>query len=394
MKKIVFVVHRYGLEVNGGAEYHCRVLAEHLTDMYEVDVLTSCARNNLPWDNAYKEGLEKINRVNVYRFPVEKTRNEMLFDELSKQVGKGTKEIEEEWIAQMGPYCPSFLSFLEKNADRYEAVIFFTYAYYFTVKGIGLNLKNSIIAPTAHDDVAIRLPIYQKVFELPAAILYNSVEEKQFLTRQFHTDKKLSELTSVGIDIPDTSRYILPEQFLEYEDQYIVYAGRVSNGKNFNELNRDFIEYKKRNPSPLKLIVIGNIDDRMMLTHSEDIIYAGFVTEEQKTAIIANARLLVMPSLYESLSLVILESMAAGRPVLVNGNCAVLKGQCIRSNAGLYYTNFFEFEETLRYMLSNETAYRQMCENGLRFVKEHYNWEKVTANVRGLIEKLGEMNGN
>ena len=388
MKKVAFVVQRYGLEVNGGAEYECRALAEHMADMYEVDVLTSCARNNLPWDNAYKEGMERINRVNVYRFPVEKMRDDRLFDELSKQAGKGIKEIEEEWISQMGPYCPSFLSFLEKNADRSEAVVFFTYAYYFTVKGIGLRLKNSVLVPTAHDDAAIRLPIYQKVFELPAAFLYNSVEEKEFVISQFHTEAKPSGLTCVGIDIPDTDRYELPEPFLTYRDQYIVYAGRVSFGKNFNELNRDFIEYKKRNPSPLKLIVMGNIDDKMTLTHSEDIIYTGFVTDEQKTAIIANARLLVMPSFYESLSIVILESMAAGRPVLVNGNCAVLKGQCIRSNAGLYYTNYFEFEEALRYMLSNETAYRQMCENGLRFVKENYNWEKVTADVSSLFEKL------
>ncbi len=388
MKKVAFVVQRYGLEVNGGAEYECRALAEHMADMYEVDVLTSCARNNLPWDNAYKEGMERINRVNVYRFPVEKMRDDRLFDELSKQAGKGIKEIEEEWISQMGPYCPSFLSFLEKNADRYEAVVFFTYAYYFTVKGIGLRLKNSVLVPTAHDDAAIRLPIYQKVFELPAAFLYNSVEEKEFVISQFHTEAKPSGLTCVGIDIPDTDRYELPESFLTYRDQYIVYAGRVSFGKNFNELNRDFIEYKKRNPSPLKLIVMGNIDDKMTLTHSEDIIYTGFVTDEQKTAIIANARLLVMPSFYESLSIVILESMAAGRPVLVNGNCAVLKGQCIRSNAGLYYTNYFEFEEALRYMLSNETAYRQMCENGLQFVKENYNWEKVTADVSSLFEKL------
>lgn len=388
MKKIAFVVQRYGLEVNGGAEYECRALAEHMTALYEVDVLTSCARNNLPWDNAYKEGLEQIHHVNVYRFPVEKMRNDMLFDELSKQVGKGIEEIEEEWIAQMGPYCPSFLSFLEKNADRYEAVVFFTYAFYFTVKGIGLRLKNSILVPTAHDDAAIRLPIYQKVFELPAAFLYNSIEEKEFVARQFHTDAKPSGMTCIGIDIPDTNRYVLPEQFSFCQDSYIVYAGRVSYGKNFNELNRDFIEYKKRNPSPLKLIVIGSIDDRVTLTHSEDIIYAGFVTDEQKTAVIANAKLLVMPSLYESLSIVILESMAAGRPVLVNGNCAVLKGQCIRSNAGLYYTNFFEFEEALRYMLSNEAAYRQMCENGLQFVKENYNWDRVTADVGSLIEKI------
>lgn len=388
MKKIAFVVHRYGLDVNGGAEYHCRVLAEHMASQYEVDVLTSCSKNTLPWDNAYKEGVEQINGVNVYRFLVERTRDDILFEELSKEVGKGKKEVEDEWIAQVGPYCPSFISFLEKNADQYGAVIFVTYAFYFTVKGMGLHLKNSILLPTAHDDASVRLPVYREVFQSPAAFLYNSVEEREFIMQNFHTGAKPSRLTCVGIDIPEKETYMLPGSVMPYKDRYIVYAGRVSHGKNFSELNRDFIEYKRRNPSALKLVVIGKTDDKMTLTYSEDIIYAGFVTEEEKMAVLGNARLLVMPSLYESLSLVILESMAAGRPVLVNGKCAVLKGQCIRSNAGLYYTNFFEFEAALNYMLSGGDSYQQMCENGYRFVKENYDWKKVAADVGSLIEEI------
>lgn len=390
MKKVALVVHRYGLDVNGGAEYHCRVLAEHMVSRYEVDVLTSCARNTLPWDNAYQEGMEVINQVNVRRFPVEKIRDDMLFDELYKKMGNGEKEIEEEWITQMGPYCPSFISFLEENADKYEAVIFFTYAFYLTVKGVGLHLKNSILLPTAHDDASVRLPIYQEVFRAPAAFLYNSVEEKEFIISHFHTEDKPSRLTCVGIDIPEQGMYALPDRFKAYEDNYIIYVGRISHGKNFGELNRDFIEYKRRNPSQLKLIVLGRTDDKMLLTYSEDIIYAGFVTEEEKTALLENAKLLVMPSEYESLSLVILESMAAGRPVLVNGRCAVLKGQCIRSNAGLYYTDFFEFEAGLNYILSHEEAYQQMRENGYRFVRENYSWDKVVADISDLIEELKE----
>lgn len=388
MKKIAFVVHRYGMDVNGGAEYHCRVLAEHLTSLYEVDVLTSCARNYTPWDNFYQEGTEQINHVNVHRFPVEKIRDENIMEELSKRIGEADRAVEEEWIAQMGPYCPSFVPYLKENADKYEAVIFITYVFYFAVKGIGLHLINAILLPTAHEDTTIRLPIYRDVFQAPQAILYNSVEEKQFITENFDTESKLSRLTCVGIDIPEEREYQFPDHLKEHEDNYIVYVGRVSSGKNFNELNRDFIEYKKRNPSSLKLIVIGKTDDKMQITYSEDIIYAGFVTEEEKTAILKRAKLLVMPSLYESLSLVILESMAVKRPILVNGRCAVLKGQCIRSNAGLYYTDYFEFEAGLNYILHHQEAYEQMCENGYRFVRQNYNWDKVIADVSSLIGEI------
>ena len=388
-EKIAFVVQRYGLEVNGGAEYHCRVLAERMLLRYEVDVLTSCSRDYLPWDNYYKAGAEEINGITVHRFPVEKQRG-IHFEELTDRMKKGDSTVEDEWISEYGPYCPTFIPFIKDYSREYKAIIFFTYAYYFTVTGLGLGLKNSILLPTAHDEPKIYMPMYTKVFSAPKAILYNSVEEREFIIRKFGTQSKPSRLTCVGIDIPEDKEYVLPERLESYKDNYIVYLGRVSKGKNFKELNRDFLEYKKRNPSDLKLIVVGRLDNNMPILHSEDIIYAGFVTEEEKTAIIKKSKLLVMPSLYESLSLVILESMAVKRPILVNGKCEVLKGQCIRSNAGLYYTNYFEFEAALNYILSNESAYDEMCDNGYQFVKDNYDWNVIVDNVSSLIEEIQE----
>ena len=54
-----------------------------------------------------------------------------------------------------------------------------------------------------------------------------------------------------------------------------------------------------------------------------------------------------MPSWLESLSMVTLESFWAERPVLANARCDVLRGQCRRSNAGLYYATYDEFREAL-----------------------------------------------
>jgi glycosyltransferase involved in cell wall biosynthesis len=129
----------------------------------------------------------------------------------------------------------------------------------------------------------------------------------------------------------------------------------------------------------------------MPLIYSKDIIYAGFVSDDERNTLLKNAKLLVMPSKFESLSLVILESMIAKRPVLVNGNCEVLKGQCIRSNAGLYYTDYFEFEYGLNYILNNNEVYRQMCENGYEFVKRVYNWDSVVDNVTDLVYELEQV---
>lgn len=50
-ENIAFVVVRYGLNINGGAEYHCRMLAERLTNDYNVEVLTTCVDNYRTGEN-------------------------------------------------------------------------------------------------------------------------------------------------------------------------------------------------------------------------------------------------------------------------------------------------------------------------------------------------------
>lgn len=385
--KIAFVVQRYGMEVNGGAEYHCRVLAEHLSEIYEVDILTSTARDYMPWDNYYAVGASTLNRVSVHRFPVEKVKDEERVRELSTRMNRGENGAEEEWIKEVGPYCPKMIDYIRENAETYRVIIFFGYAFYPTVIGLQLGLENTILIPTAHDEPNIYKDVCYRIFRAAKAFLYNSVEERQFLIDKFDTGDKPSRLTCVGIDMPNIDDSGLPEGYEKYSN-YIIYVGRVCRGKNFKQLNRYFIQYKKEHDIDLKLLVLGRVNNDEVLIHHNDIIYLGFVSEEDKLRFMKNARLLVMPSLYESLSLVILESMALGRPILVNEECDVLKGQCIRSNAGLYYRNYAEFELALNYMFSDAEAYSQMADNGLEFVERNYNWQYVVENVSSLIEEM------
>ena len=75
------------------------------------------------------------------------------------------------------------------------------------------------------------------------------------------------------------------------------------------------------------------------------------MSDADKFDVLAAADVLVMPSYYESLSMVALEAWALGKPVLVNARCDVLLGQCLRSNAGLYYENAEEFDAALDALL-------------------------------------------
>jgi glycosyltransferase involved in cell wall biosynthesis len=92
-----------------------------------------------------------------------------------------------------------------------------------------------------------------------------------------------------------------------------------------------------------------------------------------------------MPSPYESLSIVLLEAWMHQRPVLVNGRCEVLKGQCRRSNAGLWFDNYDEFEICMNLIVTNEPLANALGKNGYIFTEKNYNWDIIKQKYISLI---------
>jgi glycosyltransferase involved in cell wall biosynthesis len=126
----------------------------------------------------------------------------------------------------------------------------------------------------------------------------------------------------------------------------------------------------------------------MKVPKHPDIISLGFVSEQEKFNGIKSAKLLIMPSKYESLSMVLLEAWLCNTAVLVNGKCDVLKGQCIRSNAGLYYENYYEFEGCLDFLLSNDNVRNTLGKNGMKFVLQNYSWENIEKKYISLLQNI------
>ena len=91
-----------------------------------------------------------------------------------------------------------------------------------------------------------------------------------------------------------------------------------------------------------------------------------------------------MSSPYESLSIVLLEAWAVGKPVLVNGRCDVLVGQCRRSNGGVWYTNPEEFQVAIETI--NESVRNQLGRQGKLFVERNYIWTKIEEKYLKLLE--------
>jgi len=133
-------------------------------------------------------------------------------------------------------------------------------------------------------------------------------------------------------------------------------------------------------------VLIGN--ELLPIPEHPRIRHLGFVDDTDKFDAMAAAEVLIMPSYFESLSMVALEAWALGKPVLANGKCDVLKGQCIRSNAGLYYENYSEFSETLGAIEQNRWLSGALGRNGRQFFREQYDWPVIERKYLDMFERL------
>lgn len=375
MMKIAFVVQRYGLEVNGGAEMHCRIVAERLTPYCEVDVITTCAIDYISWKNEYRPGDEVLNGVRVIRFPVDFERNIRKFNKKSESVFRGASYQEEiEWMKMQGPYSSQLIEYLSSHQEEYDSIIFFTYLYATTFFGIRRVQNRALLVPTAHDEPPIYLSIFREVFTSPKYFLNNTSEERSFTQKLFQNSAIPSVVVGVGVDGPET---VHPDNFFRLHNirDFILYVGRIDPSKGCSELFDHFIRFKNEHRSDLKLVLIGKAV--MKVPIHQDIVPLGFLETQEKYDAIAASRLLIMPSPFESLSMVLLESWYCKRPVLVNGVCEVLEAQCRRSNGGLWYTSYEEFEACLSWFLDHEETAARLGESGFRYVHENYSWESI-----------------
>lgn len=378
-ERIAIVVQRYGLEVNGGSEYHSRLIAEMLANYFEVDVLTTKAIDYMTWEDHYKNDTEIINGVNVKRFSVEYPRNIAEFNKFSgKVLNNSSINIydEIEWVKKQGPVNFRLLQYINENHSKYKKFIFFTYSYFTTFYGLQMVPEKGILVPTAHNEPHIYFSIYKSLFHLPTHIMYNTQEEKEFVNNLFHNEYIKSDIVGIGVDIPN--QHLTATEFREkknLKDPYLLYIGRIDESKGCVELFNFFLRYKKEVNNNIKLVLMGK--SVMPIPKSKDIISLGFVSEEEKYGGLLGADCLIMPSKYESLSMVVLESLYMNTPVLVNAHCEVLKGHCERGNSGLYYSNYEEFKLALNFMLDNPKVRAKMGEFGHNYVVKNYSLEHI-----------------
>ena len=430
--KIAFIVQRYGTEVLGGSEYHCRLVAERLAQQHDVDVLTTCARDYITWKNEYPEGSDRIRGVTVRRFASARTRDLEAFNKYSEWIFNNPhgRADEIEWLKQQGPWCPALVEYLRRHQQQYDVLVFFTYLYAPTVLGLEVNPGRSVLVPTSHDEPAIRLEIYKEVFSRPAAILFNTESERRFIHRQFADRPLLEEIVGVGVDIPQYQPYPrMPEPVPEEEAEaaqsaaaddaggdesaeaiearqfpshlltrgsvfrrrhrlygpIALYGGRIDPGKGCEELIEYFSAYVKDGGDGTLALMGVKL---MSLPEEPFIRFAGLLSDRERMQALEAATVVVVPSPFESLSLLALEAFAVGTPVLVNARSEVLAEHCLRSNAGLFYADRDEFVECLKLLMGDADLRAAMGQNGREYVRRNYRWDVVLAKYERTFAKI------
>lgn len=383
--KLAIVIHRYGENVAGGSEAHARGLAIALRKTHEVEILTTCARDYLSWSNEFDPGETTVDGIRVTRFPVRKTRDLGRFAAVSDHVFNEPHERadEERWITENGPFCPDLVAAVGARPDI-DFFLCYSYRYFTGIKAALAAGHRAILVPTAEEDDAIRLSVFADLFRSVRGFLYLTPEEQDLIEKAAGPGLAASRVIGSGLNAHRAGPE--PRMGLGVPGSYVLYAGRIDRNKGVDTLFRYFLWLLEEWPECPPLLLAGH--PVLEIPAHPKIRHLGYVSEDEKSSLIEGAAVVLMPSRYESLSMIVLEAWALGRPVLANAACAVLEGQCRRSNGGLYYRDYAEFRLMLRRLMNDAPLRSQMGERGRAFVTANYSWERAAGRTNDLLREL------
>jgi glycosyltransferase involved in cell wall biosynthesis len=240
--------------------------------------------------------------------------------------------------------------------------------------------------PTAERDAAIGLGIFPPVFRGVRALMFNSFEERAMIQHVAGRRDLSGVVVGIGSEVPERPQ---PERFRQrfgIEGPFAIYVGRIDENKGCKELFAYFRRFTRQMPGNLQLVLIGK--SILPVLADPRVRHLGFLADEDKFDAMAAADVLVMPSYYESLSMVALEAWALGKPVLANARCDVLKGQALRSNGALFYDSYAEFAEALYSITSSVSLGDALGQNGRKYFQTHYAWPVIERKYLEMFDRL------
>ena len=283
---------------------------------------------------------------------------------------------------------PALYKYISEHKDEYTAFVYIPYMFGTTYFGIKACPEKAVMIPCFHDEAYVYMKIFRELYSQAAGMIFNARPELELTERVYDTENVEKIVMGIGMDVDLKTDPVAFRKKFGINEPFIIYAGRKDMGKNVHTLLKYFGEYKKRNPSDLKLVLIGGGKIDIPESAAKDVIDLGFVDIQDKYDACGAAEFLCQPSKNESFSLVIMESWLCGRPVLVHEHCEVTKNFVRESSGGLYFGDYFEFEGCLDYFLNNKDISAAMGLNGRQYVLRNFDWNIIIDRYREFFEKI------
>ena len=175
-------------------------------------------------------------------------------------------------------------------------------------------------------------------------------------------------------------------------EKLILYLGRVNKGKGLDLLLKAFSLVKMKDDN-VKLVIIGPddgaLDDLKIISKElaidRDVIFTGFVSEEEKNAALLDANIFVTPY-YWGFPVTFIEAMACRTPIITSRNENNL--EWIDNFVG-YTTEYSEtcFAEKIEKLLEDDVIRETFASNGHQLVNQKYDWNKIVDDIEKLYSQ-------
>lgn len=423
--KLAFITPRYGADITAGPEHACRLIAEHVSQRHDVDVLTTCARDAGTWKNAHQEGQDRVRGVRVRRFPVSGTDEPLAAAALKDRLLREphAREDELEFVRRAGPWSNGLFEHLGRQHRNYDAVVFFSLMHATTVHGLTVAGDRSVLFPYLQYQDTLRLHLWSDVLASTRALGFFSQAEQRLLRNWAPGVSLPQEVVGIGVDPPPRQSYPRHQQDpadevvdededdadveadaeIPADDAYLtapgvpfrrrhrlygpfaLYGGRVEPDNGCEEMLEYFDAYASRDGA-MPLVLMGA---KMMKVRDEAYLrQAGVLPERDRMVAFEAADLTIAPSSEDLLAQSLLESFAVGTPVLTTAANPAAVEHCRRANAGLYYASRDEFVEAMQTLAGNPALRRALGDAGRTYVEQHHRWDAVLARFDRLMTRV------
>ncbi|MBI2709220.1 MAG: glycosyltransferase family 4 protein [Actinobacteria bacterium] len=389
-RRLALVPPRYGSDVVGGAETLLREAGAGLAARgWQVDVLTTCARDHFTWANEYPPGEHHDGDLRVVRFPVVRDTSGADRARVEGMLARGEKPglaDQEAWLND-GLRVPELFHHLLDTAEQYRAIVVAPYLFWTTLACGLVAPERTIAAPCLHDEPHARLDVFEPLLSGVGG-MWMQTEPELDLLASIATPPARVEVVGEGVPVPDGYD---PDRFRARhglgDRRFVLCGGRREGAKGWEELLRGWARAVRRNELELDLVTFGVGDVHAPEDLADRVHDLGFVSEADRDDAMAAADAYVQPSVMESFSRMIMEAWLAGTPVIGNGRGAVVRWHCERSGAGLLYDDDAELEQCLRYVAEAPDDAATLAKPGRDYVLDRYTWPAALDRMESTIER-------